>query len=289
MDIPSNYEDIVQYCYEDVCETADPENWHSGDVAIAFRRWVEDQNKVVKDITPTVPKIVTDIDWELLRDQKEELISLNIGDPKLKLDGIINLLDSFQDYAVDVLGVDENLVFNSENDELLDRDERSNKLDTETDEEYFARVNAETIWYMHIEGTSLYENEMMSEEFITSIIENPEHANAIKEKMRLAILDEVTKHPDNFKRDANGHFTYDHTMYDYGYKIEDYCVNQFNAGRTKTIYVCPNCGSQNVEYKTWTNPNTNETNHDHPMEDGDCYCNDCECHDKLIQKEVPLV
>lgn len=41
MDIPANYEDIVQYCYEDVCETADPENWHSGDVAIAFRRWIE--------------------------------------------------------------------------------------------------------------------------------------------------------------------------------------------------------------------------------------------------------
>jgi hypothetical protein len=46
MDIPSNYEDIVQSCYEDVCETADPENWHSGDVAIAFRRWVETQSKM---------------------------------------------------------------------------------------------------------------------------------------------------------------------------------------------------------------------------------------------------
>jgi hypothetical protein len=44
MDIPSNYEDIVQYCYEDVCETADPDNWHSGDVAIAFRRWIEEQD-----------------------------------------------------------------------------------------------------------------------------------------------------------------------------------------------------------------------------------------------------
>lgn len=42
-DIPNNFESIVQYCYEDVCETADPENWHSGDVAIAFRRWMEDQ------------------------------------------------------------------------------------------------------------------------------------------------------------------------------------------------------------------------------------------------------
>jgi len=43
MDIPNNYEDIVQYCYEDVCETADPVEWHSGDVAIAFRRWIENQ------------------------------------------------------------------------------------------------------------------------------------------------------------------------------------------------------------------------------------------------------
>jgi len=44
MSIPSNFEDIVQDCYEDVCETADPENWSDGDVAIAFRRWVENQS-----------------------------------------------------------------------------------------------------------------------------------------------------------------------------------------------------------------------------------------------------
>ena len=43
MDTPSNHELIVQYCYEDVCETADQENWHSGDVVIAFRRWIEEQ------------------------------------------------------------------------------------------------------------------------------------------------------------------------------------------------------------------------------------------------------
>jgi hypothetical protein len=43
MDIPENFEVIVQDCYEDVCECADPVNWHSGDVAIAFRRWIEAQ------------------------------------------------------------------------------------------------------------------------------------------------------------------------------------------------------------------------------------------------------
>ena len=45
MCIPDNFEDIVQDCYEDVCSCADPENWHSGDVAIAFRRWLEEQSK----------------------------------------------------------------------------------------------------------------------------------------------------------------------------------------------------------------------------------------------------
>lgn len=43
MDIPSNHDSIVDYCFEDVCDTADPENWHSGDVVIAFRRWIEEQ------------------------------------------------------------------------------------------------------------------------------------------------------------------------------------------------------------------------------------------------------
>jgi hypothetical protein len=45
MDIPENFEVIVQDCYEDVCETADPKSWHSGDVAIAFRRWMEEQTQ----------------------------------------------------------------------------------------------------------------------------------------------------------------------------------------------------------------------------------------------------
>lgn len=44
MDIPDNYEVIVQFVYEDVCETADPENWSDGDVAIGFRRWIESHN-----------------------------------------------------------------------------------------------------------------------------------------------------------------------------------------------------------------------------------------------------
>lgn len=42
--IPNNHETIVQYCFEDVCDSADEFTWHSGDVAIALRRWIEKQN-----------------------------------------------------------------------------------------------------------------------------------------------------------------------------------------------------------------------------------------------------
>jgi hypothetical protein len=43
MDRPSNFQAILDYVCDDVNETADVENWHDGDVAIAFRRWIEEQ------------------------------------------------------------------------------------------------------------------------------------------------------------------------------------------------------------------------------------------------------
>jgi len=45
MDIPSNYEDIVQFIYEDVCEAADPVQWNDIDVIIGFRRWIENKSE----------------------------------------------------------------------------------------------------------------------------------------------------------------------------------------------------------------------------------------------------
>jgi hypothetical protein len=37
---------FLDFVVEDVEEAADKENWHDGDVAIAFRRWIElNQNK----------------------------------------------------------------------------------------------------------------------------------------------------------------------------------------------------------------------------------------------------
>ena len=57
-------------------------------------------------------------DWDLLREQKDELTNLLLTEHLLSpkqyeaLAGVINLLDYMQDYAVDVIGLDEQLVFN---------------------------------------------------------------------------------------------------------------------------------------------------------------------------------
>ena len=41
MNIPTNFDKIVEFVYQDVKETADQENWNDSDVVIGFRRWIE--------------------------------------------------------------------------------------------------------------------------------------------------------------------------------------------------------------------------------------------------------
>jgi hypothetical protein len=38
---PSNHDDIVEFIVNDVEVTADPVDWHSGDISIGFRRFIE--------------------------------------------------------------------------------------------------------------------------------------------------------------------------------------------------------------------------------------------------------
>ena len=41
IDRPANHKEIMDYIFEDVRETADPIDYHSGDMGIAFRRYLE--------------------------------------------------------------------------------------------------------------------------------------------------------------------------------------------------------------------------------------------------------
>jgi hypothetical protein len=60
IDRPANHNQIVAFCASDVQETADPADWHSGDIEIAFRRFIElnsdnegdrDDNPALTDLT----------------------------------------------------------------------------------------------------------------------------------------------------------------------------------------------------------------------------------------------
>jgi len=143
------------------------------------------------------PMFIEKIDWSELRNQKRLLILANdkLVDQEQKdaIEGILNLIDAVQDYAVDEMGMNSN--------DIYDFEQEDNELESG--------------------GT------------------------------------------------MDGHIT---------------------PEITKTIWVCSNCGSSNVQFKTWTDANTFQaTNDECPMEDEDCYCKDCLTHGKLITKIIPLI
>lgn len=68
------------------------------------------------------PFYMFNIDWEMLKQQKETFMRMfsmfAISESEWEdYSGLLHLIDAIQDYAVDVLGIDENVVFNLENDE----------------------------------------------------------------------------------------------------------------------------------------------------------------------------
>jgi len=186
--------------YVNVCE---PFNEFSVNVMIQLI-----ENNVDNDI----PEFFMNIDWKLLAEQKQSLLKV-IEDcdnvPVLgHLEGILNMIDSLQDYAADDLGFGNAVVF-----PYLGMED-------------FAREQAEEIFQNHIEGTFLYDaesNEGMSEEFVKAIVDDSVHMKAIKERMYQNIMIDLKLNPDTFKRDADGNLVYDSTMYDYGFAIKAYC------------------------------------------------------------------
>jgi len=192
---------------------------------------VDEMIRLIEDgIEPVVPEVLLKIDWSELRAQKTSLIEIIAELEKKKdirfeeLDGILNLVDSLQDYAVDEMGVPEMSVFDFEDEE---------KREESTPEENFARTNAEIIFQIRIEGEGLYTDPEMSKEFIVSIVDDRYHADLIKDAIRRDILNDVLLNPDNFDRDSNGDLTYSADMLDYGFYIEEYCREQLKLRSCK--------------------------------------------------------
>jgi hypothetical protein len=231
------------------------------------------------------PKFITNIDWTDLRTQKTlllETINNDAVDPEHKegLEGILALIDALQDYAVDELGVDEMHVFDFE---LEEEREQS------TPEENFARESAEKIFDELCESDGFHQEDDMSEEFISSVMADRFQSDIIKALIRAQIINDLKENPKAFQYDSKNVPIYDSNMReDYEGLVINYIRERFNSGKTKTLWLCPHCGSDNVQHKALVNANSNEILDGDVDTDEDGYCNDCEQSGELLTQELPL-
>lgn len=248
------------------------------------------------------PKFISNIDWSDLRGQKTVLIKLadTIRDTKPQpvkfedsemvailvpketedvLESILGIIDAVQDYAVDVLGIPEMHVFDFEEEENREKS---------TPEENFARECAARIFDELCESDGFHTDDEMPEKFISSIMADRMHADIIRAKIRNQILNDLKAHPVLFDiSETTKELQYDGDMReDYEGIATTYCREIFDSGKTKSLYLCPHCGSDNIETKSWVNPNTNEVK-DSDTGDDD-YCNDCQQHGEMLYESVPV-
>lgn len=90
---PQNHDEILDFIIEDVDETADPEDWHSGDVSIAFRRWMESKE------TPDDDNYFKIVHQGFQKELSHEEIQVHAGD-----NGNVFLIKTEEGFIVDVYG-----------------------------------------------------------------------------------------------------------------------------------------------------------------------------------------
>lgn len=127
--------------------------------------------------------------------------------------------------------------------------------------------------------------------YISMVLNDNKHCTAIKELIRLSVLESVTNNPRLYRTDFDGEFQYTApNTYDHAYIVDTYIEQQYLKDNPLMAYrwVCEHCGSDNVQTKLWTRPNKNfELVHEDISEDHkDNYCNDCGFNINLIKKEM---
>lgn len=53
----------------------------------------------------------------------------------------------------------------------------------------------------------------------------------------------------------------------------------------KIVYVCSNCGSEDIRLKAWVDPN-NDNKYIDDADDGECWCDNCEEYTDIDTKEI---
>lgn len=231
------------------------------------------------------PEFIKKIDWSELRNQKTCLVTAieyfkTVKVPEIPdgLEGILNLIDALQDYAVDTAQIVKDIdVYDFETEE---------QREAETVNEKFARESADNIFMELRESEFFHTDGEMSTEFIEGIMADDKHEAVIKGLIRMQILEDVNSQPTEFKHENNIP-VYDANMReDYEGIATNYCREIWKSKQTRMTLVCTNCGSENVQTKYWINPNTKELFDLISYDQDDCWCENCQEHHRLELKEV---
>ena len=125
------------------------------------------------------------------------------------------------------------------------------------------------------------ESEQIPVDFIDGILDEDIHIAAIKERLRVELLEQVQQCPTHFVQDNTGNYVYSVEVYDYAYLVDVYIKEQYEEANPvlKTVMVCDDCGGINVQSRGWVRPNQNNEFVDLMSEEvQDNYCDDCECN-----------
>jgi len=153
----------------------------------------------------------------------------------------------------------------------------------------FAKAMSEQLFEMRgedLQNSTLYhedqhgDNQVISQEYIDSVLLDPAHSAAIKERLRVAVLADVQARPDEY--DMNGsEYVYSGDIYDYAYLVDHYIQDEYVRDHPEfhTVFQCSNCGSDNVQVKAWVRPNEGAKLVDYLTDQvTDGFCDDCQQH-----------
>lgn len=165
-----------------------------------------------------------------------------------------------------------------------------------TKEEDFANKMSELLFDMRSDDIGMSEvttddDRNVPESYVDKVLDDNKHCTAIKELIRLSVLESVTNRPNQYLKDNNGNFEYTapHT-YDHTYAMDNYIADQYMKDNPVMAYryVCDHCGSDNVTTKVWVKPNKNFEIPDEIFSEdlNDNFCEDCDENRTLSKVEM---
>ena len=155
---------------------------------------------------------------------------------------------------------------------------------------------SDLLWDLRIEdlnNSMLFDDDgnQIPVDFIDKVLDDPEHQKAIKERLRMSVLDDVTANPQKYVEKRTGEdtreYVYSSDVYDHAYLVDNYVEDQYADTQTRTVYICSHCNSDNVQVKAWVRPNQGMLYVDEVNEGDEMgWCDDCNLSAVIETAEV---